>query len=317
MATRSTWDIIDFHAHIRPRDWRPELPGHLSEEERGKRLERARKLTTPELLVDESREGDIRLRLLSSTIEGFFGTEGPTDIDQVRRINDFLAETVARHSGRLAALATVDVFAGDVAAREAERAITELGHVGIVIDSARDQQFPGIDAARPVFEVAARLGAPVLVHPVGASISDVLYTAGGEPAYGFGRGLINGTALFSIIKNGVLDDLPDLNLVFTAIGAGALILAAAETELYSAESRASGKRPNIYYDIMGLEPAVVRLLVDLLGAERVVFGTDWPIWPGGSRAVLEEVFEAAGLDASQQELIASGNARRILGAHLK
>lgn len=68
---------------------------------------------------------------------------------------------------------------------------------------------------------------------------------------------------------------------------------------------------------MGLEPAVVRLLVDLLGAERVVFGTDWPIWPGGSRAILEEVFNTAGLDASQQELIASGNAKRILGTLLK
>ncbi|BCP55540.1 amidohydrolase [Kaistia sp. 32K] len=313
----STWDIIDVHAHIRPTSWKPELPAELTEAERETRTTRWSRMTNPGLLAEESREGDVKLRLLSATIEGFFGTEGPTDIDAIRGINDFLAETVASHPGQLAALATVDAFAGEVAAREAERAITELGHVGIVIDSSRDQKFPGIEAVRPVLEVAARLKAPVLVHPVGAPNSDALRAGGGEPAYGFGRGLINGAAFFSILRSGVLDELPDLNLIFTAIGAGALVLAAGETEEYSAEARAAGRRPNVYFDIMGLEPAVVRLLVDILGAERVVFGTDWPIWPGGSRAILEKVFADAGLSPEQQALIASGNAKRILGAHLK
>ena len=45
----------------------------------------------------------------------------------VERINDQLAALVAKNKGHLLGLATVDVYTGDVAAREVRRAVTELG----------------------------------------------------------------------------------------------------------------------------------------------------------------------------------------------
>lgn len=314
MTDQTAWNIIDFHAHIRPPWWQPALPdsSSLDAEERAIRLERFRKLIDVDLLVRESEDGDVALRLLSATIEGFFGTEGPTDIGEIRRVNDFLAETQARHSGRLAALATIDGYAGDEAAREAERAVIELGHVGIVLDSSRDQQFLSAPSIRPVLEVASALKVPVLVHPVGAPNSDALTRGGGIPAYSFGRGLINGAAFLSALKAGLFEDLPDLHLVFTAIGVGALVIAAAESEHYSAEARASGRKPNAYFDIMGLSPETIRYLVDFLGADRVLVGSDWPIWAPVSRSALVDAFARAGLSPEQQRLVAEGNARRLL-----
>ncbi len=81
-------------------------------------------------------------------------------------MNDLKTEAVAAHLDRLAALATVDAFGGESAAREAERAVRELGHVGIVIDSSRDGRFLNDPSVRPTLEVAASLKVPVLVHPV-------------------------------------------------------------------------------------------------------------------------------------------------------
>ena len=292
--TTTDWDIIDVHAHIRPPDWQPQLPVDLSDEERQVRLARNRKLVSPQALVEESEAGGIALRLLSATIEGFFGIAGPTDIGRIRAVNDFLAETQRAHPS-LAALATIDAFSGEEGAREAERAITQLGHVGLVIDSARDERLLADPSVRPTLEFANAHKVPVLVHPVGAPNSQALTRAGGVPAYSFGRGLVNGAAFLSLLEYDVLADLPDLHLIFTAIGAGALVIAGTETRQYATARRDDGPRPNIYFDLMGVDPAVTRFLVDFLGADRVVVGSDWPIWPEVGRQQLAALFGAIGL----------------------
>jgi predicted TIM-barrel fold metal-dependent hydrolase len=317
MSTESDWKIIDFHAHIRP-PWLTQplaISSKLSQRDDARRREWFRKLVDVDLLLRESAEGGIELRLLSTTIEGVFGTQGPTDITQIRKINDFLAETQDRQPGRLAALATIDAFSGEEGARELERAIKELGHVGIVIDSSRDGRFLADPSVRPTLEAAAALKVPVLVHPVGAPNSDALTQGGGMPAYALGRGLVNGAAFLSILGTRVLEELPDLQLVFTAIGVGSLVIAAAETEQYSEGKRAAGTKPNVYFDIMGLNPQTIRYLVDFLGVERVVVGSDWPIWAPVSRRALDKAFSEAGLTIAQQKAIAEGNARRLLETH--
>jgi predicted TIM-barrel fold metal-dependent hydrolase len=315
MSSSSNWSIIDVHTHIRPPWWKP-LQHHVPEQtpaEEAQSRERFRKITDVNALVDESVKGDVQLRLLSATIEGIFGVEGPTDIEEIQKTNNYLADVQRQHHGQLAALATVDAFSGDTGAAEAERAVKELNHAGIVIDSSRDQQFLNAKPVRSTLEVAAALKVPVLVHPVGAPNSDALRKGGGTPAYSFGRGLINGAAFFSVLKSGILEELPDLNLIFTAIGVGALVIAAAEAEYYSADRIAKGFKPNIYFDIMGLNVPTIRYLVDFLGAERVVVGTDWPIWAPVSREALTKAFSDAGLTPEQQHLVASSNAARLLG----
>ena len=64
---------------------------------------------------------------------------------------------------------------------------------------------------------------------------------------------------------------------------------------------------------MGIHPAVIRAAIDLLGADHVVVGTDWPI--AVEAAVperLHKAFAHAGLSAAEQEMIASGNTMRLL-----
>jgi predicted TIM-barrel fold metal-dependent hydrolase len=311
--TDQDWPIIDFHVHIRPPWWRFEIPATTRVADAEWQRAWGRKLTDPQALLRESDEGGVSLRLLSSTVEGISGISGPVDHDEIRRHNDYLAGLVADHAGRLAALATVDAFSGEVGAREAERAITKLGHVGIVVDSARDGLFAGNPITRPTFELAADLKAPVLVHPVAATNAEALISAAGRGGNSLGRGHVNGVAFLSILKSGLLEEFPNLDIVFTGIGLGTLTIAAVEDPAFSQAARANNaKRPNLYFDFMGLDPAVLKFAIDILGPERVLVGSDWPIWQTLSREKLVSVFDRAGIGGTDRGLIASGNAQRLL-----
>ncbi|MDX0803039.1 hypothetical protein GOD37_29550 [Sinorhizobium medicae] len=75
--------------------------------------------------------------MVRATIESLFGMEGNVPLTAVREANDWLA-TLSREHPTLTGFAVVDAFAGEEAAREAERAIVDLGLTGLVIDSSRD-----------------------------------------------------------------------------------------------------------------------------------------------------------------------------------
>jgi predicted TIM-barrel fold metal-dependent hydrolase len=307
------YPIIDFHAHIRPPWWTFKIPEGVNDAEENWYRGWGKKLTDPQTLLHETEEGGVTRRLLSSTVEGVSGISGPVDHDEIRRHNDYLSELVAKYPDRLAALAAVDAFSGELAAREAKRAVNDLGHVGIVIDSARDSRFAGNAVTRPVFEAAAELKVPILVHPIAATNAEALLAAAGRAGNTLGRGHVNGVAFLSILESGFLDEFPDLDVVFTGIGLGALTIAAVEEEIYALPARDARRvRPNLYFDFMGLDPSVLKFALDILGPERVLVGSDWPIWESLSRDNVTRVFDRAGLSEADRRLIAGGNAERLL-----
>lgn len=126
-----------------------------------------------------------------------------------------------------------------------------------------------------------------------------------------GRGLMNGVAFLSIIQSTILDDLPDLHLIFATLGLGGIVQAA-RGGLYGRTERQKQPRPNIYFDTMGADPAIVRTLTGFFGADRVLAGTDWPILPALQAESLATSLAEAGLNEAEQRLVAGGNARRLL-----
>lgn len=166
---------------------------------------------------------------------------------------------------------------------------------------------------RPTLEVAARHRVPVFVHPVAHPDSQVLIAGAGAGAWGnsLGRGLMNGVAFLSVLNGGIIDELPDLHLVFATLGLGGLVQSARGGR-FGRDQRHAPNRPNIYFDTMGDDPRIVKVLVDYFGPERVLAGTDWPILPALQSDRLRASFAEAGLTESEQRLVAGGNARRLL-----
>ncbi|MBD9491513.1 amidohydrolase family protein [Ensifer sp. ENS11] len=302
-------DIVDIHVHLWPPAWRP--GGRYAKPVGGFTPEIYRKITTPQALVDEFAAAGVSLAIVTATIESLFGLEGPVPLSALREANDWLA-TLSRDHPALAGFGVVDAFAGEEGAREAERAIVELGLSGLVIDSARNGKFLADPAVRPTLEVAARHKVPVFVHPVAHPNAQALIDGAGRLGNSLGRGLMNGVAFLSVIQSTVLDELPDLHLIFATLGLGAIVQAA-RGGIYSRAERAAGKRPNIYFDTMGHDTEIIRTLTGFFGAERVLAGTDWPILAALDHKSLPDSLAEAGLNESEAQLVAGGNARRLLG----
>lgn len=132
------------------------------------------------------------------------------------------------------------------------------------------------------------------------------------------RGTINSAALFAITESGMFEGLPDLRVVVTALALGGLLLAGTIGD--GARLRVGTPplaRRHVYIDTTGAHPSVIRSAVDLVGADHVLFGTDWPVVVEeaiGSR--LPAILTAVGLSTDEQKMICRDNSMRLLGVEL-
>jgi aminocarboxymuconate-semialdehyde decarboxylase len=238
--------VVDFHNHfidpsfpLNPR-WRGVNDG----------------LSNARALVDSLESGGIAARVVSAPPEFLDGLPQPA-------LNDAIARLCSRHPGRLYGLATVNAYSGEAAANEITRAVRQCGLHGVFVESARDGLLPDAPEARPTFAAAAELGVPVFLHPVPDAQLKDRFKSCGRQSERLVRGTINSAAILAIIESGMLTELPNLRIVVTALALGGLLLA--------------GSTQQIYIDTTGFQAATIRCAVDLLGPDRVLMGTDWPI----------------------------------------
>ncbi len=302
-------ELIDFHTHIRPPWWAGATDATATNLSPGS-SERAARMIDIDRMIEESRTAGIARRALSAGVEGVYGSEGDVPSSEVRRVNEFTAEAVAKDPGLFFGLATVDAYAGDDGAKEAEYAIKELKLHGLFLDAQRHNVYPGAPEARPTLAAAAEMGVPVFVHPVWAPDDAIFRAAGGTAGGSFGRGVTNGLAALSLLHSGVFEEFPDLDILVTAYGAGAILFAA---DALAAYKQAHGTSPRLYMDTLTFHPPTLRYAVDALGADRVIMGSDWPIRTDAFADKVTAAFEAAGFTAEEQALVSSGNAKRLFG----
>ena len=94
----------------------------------------------------------------------------------------------------------------------------------------------------------------------------------------FARGTINSAALISLLETGTFDELPKLQVVDHQLALGGVMLAGGFGDGPRIRSDAPAlTRRHVYIDTMGLNPVTIRAAVDMLGADHVLIGTDWPI----------------------------------------
>ena len=232
----------------------------------------------------------------------------------VALVNEYLADVVAAHPGRLAGLATVDAFAGP-AAVGAVAEVAAAGFPGIVVDCAHQGLLLDAPQCRPALESAAAAGLTVFVHPV----SPVALSAELAPLGRLGTSLARGTAsaacLLALLVAGMPERLPGLRLVFPMLGAAGLHLAAAAPagERIAADAPVD-QRWHLYTDTMGFAPASIRFAVELLGADHVVAGSDWPVADRvADRDRVSWALDRAGLTRTQQRWVAHDNAAALVG----
>lgn len=301
MAAINTAEVLDIHTHFRPSGW---VAPHRPAPQPGAAPEKHEDLDG---LVAESNELGVQARALSATVEALFGLEVRPDTPTINGVNDYLAEAVRQRSENFLGLATVDAYAGEEGAEQARYAIEVLGLQGIVIDSSRYDRYLSSPEAFPTLQLAAEHAVPVFVHPFSAPQAKHLVEIAGKPGNSIGRGLQNGVSLLSALHGELPEKLPDLHLIFTSLGHAAVLFGADALAEYQ---QANGVKANIYIDTMRFNAPLIQYYGATLGADRIIVGSDWP-GKDVSRAIVDNALNAAGFDATDQELIRIENARRL------
>jgi aminocarboxymuconate-semialdehyde decarboxylase len=204
-----------------------------------------------------------------------------------REVNDEIAAMVRQWPSRFAGLATLPVQDVKAAIDELERAVTVLGLKGAELDTVVNGANWDEPRFLPLFKAAEALGAVLFFHP--------------QPQHNFmmeraGRyGLFNSLGVIVedaivvavLILGGVLEACPDLRVCVAHGGCPACFAMGRLDRGWQGTPQArqhiprppSAYQRRLYYDsVVGSEEAL-RFLLDRVGADRVVLGSDWPFVP--------------------------------------
>jgi aminocarboxymuconate-semialdehyde decarboxylase len=233
-----------------------------------------------------------------------------------RMLNDTLAAWCADNSGRFAWIASVPLISAEDAAEETARAAA-LGACGVIVSSNVENVNLGelpLDAFWRKLEV---LGLPVLIHPVlvGPAPRAAKFGLAQVAQYTFDTTLGVG----SLLMSGVLDRFPRLKLVL-AHGGGAYPYLAGRFDVMhrrmdrAAQGNVAAKAPSAYaaqmaYDSIVHAPKALRFLIDVVGLDNVVLGTDYSFPPADMEPLA--LLRSTGLSAAEIETIADANPRRV------
>jgi aminocarboxymuconate-semialdehyde decarboxylase len=308
--------IVDFHNHYMGPNWTLTNLATLPPAARPTWEVTNRLLQSQSELLASVESAGIAARVINTPTAFIEDADGNAPAGAYQRINDQMAEVCSKSPGKLHGLATVDAFSGDAGARELTRAVKELGLRGVFVESAKRDLILGEKETRPALAAAAALNVPVFVHPLTDPALHKRFMRSGRVGVRLARGTINNAALIMMLEGGTFDELPKLQVVMTTLAMGGILLAGGFGDGLRIRSDAPAlTRRHVYVDTMGIHPSVVRVAIELLGADHVLMGTDWPIVVEKSVPErLHKAFAHAGLSPAEQQMVAGGNALRLLGA---
>jgi predicted TIM-barrel fold metal-dependent hydrolase len=265
-------------------------------------------------------EAGVDVQVLSLTTPGVQDLDADKAGKLAGLANDRVAEAVRAWPERFQGFATLPTPAPQEAARELERAVRELGLAGaMVFGRTRDRNFERAEFW-PIFEAAAALRAPLYMHPQTpqAGVLEAYYTGfGAEVDALFGRPGLGwhyeaGIQILRLILAGVFDRFPDLRII-TGHWGEVVLFYLDRIDMLSGAAKLPRKISEYFRQHVSVTPSGVfsqrylRWSMEVMGADNILFSTDYPYALGSARNFLES---AAVTDADRLK-IASGNWERV------
>jgi len=276
--------IIDFHTHIFSPEIKNNREKYAGADPCFDILYSApnARIATAEELITSMDEAGIDVSVITNI--------GWTTHETCVKTNDYILESIARYPDRLAGFATVLPQAGEAAVAEVERcAKGGIKGIGEMRPDTQSIDLTG-EAILPFVEILRQYNLILLTHasePVGHSYP--------------GKGSITPEILYPFITR-----FPDLTIVLAHWGGG--------LPFYALMPEVKTALENVYFDTAAspflYQPRIYHHVIELLGAEKILFGSDYPLLP--PTRLINEI-RTLGLPEETVNLILSGNARRLLG----
>ncbi|MFI9628803.1 amidohydrolase family protein [Streptomyces sp. NPDC052042] len=313
-------DLVDVHRHtmpqtvldfLRSRTEPPFLDGEFVRCTPGYGYRLTPEMTDLAANLEEMTAAGVRTALLSAIVGIVDQLPAAQAAALAQDVNDELADLARAHPGVLAPMAALPLADPEAAAEELLRA-NGLGLCGPLLPVTVGGRQLGELGLDPLFEAAEATGTPLTLHPT-------------APAFAahFGDHALMSTLAFPVdttacvlrlVLGGLYERWPDIRMVVPHAGS-LLPYLMGRIDREAMKYRASGgmgaltEPPSVwlrrmYVDAVSLWPPAIRLLLEVMGPERVMFGSDYPFWN------TRENVDA--LDAvTDDERIRAGNARTL------
>jgi aminocarboxymuconate-semialdehyde decarboxylase len=205
----------------------------------------------------------------------------------------------------------------DEALTELDRSLAFPGVVGIVLCSNIDGVTLDDPRLGPLYEELSRRGTTVFVHGNVPCSTEGLQEYAMALAMGFMADPL--FAIGRLVYSGTADRYPGINWIFSHLGGTLPFVLPRYDNYYKQfpECRENIDRPpseiisELYFDTCTMHAPALRCSLETLGAERLVFGSDYPHVPGGIDRFVT-ILNSVGLSEQELSMIGSTTASRLL-----
>jgi aminocarboxymuconate-semialdehyde decarboxylase len=265
----------------------------------------------------------IDMQVLSASALHPYAEDRGDAVTGARLANDLYADVCRRYPARFAAFGAVPLPHVDAALAEVERCLDQLGFVGITTGCSVAGRPLDDPAFEPFWAELDRRGCVLFLHPMGMGF-------GGELAaynldWMIGAPFEDSVAAMRLVLSGITTRYPRICVIVPHLG-GTLPFLMGRIGHNTASQRAEAGRPavhfagtlrenlrRLWYDTVNHEPTALQCACAVLGADRLLLGTDFPYAIGDRFRGCVRYVEAAGLSAAETEAILGGTAQAMLG----
>jgi aminocarboxymuconate-semialdehyde decarboxylase len=242
------------------------------------------RFTPEERIQDMDAQGvDVQVVSIHTILFGYH-LESAQGQQLAREVNDEIAQMTRQWPQRFAGLATLPMQDVDAAINELDRAVHSLGLKGAELDMVVNGQTWDEPQFLPLFKAAESMGAVLFFHPQPNDNLVLARTQRYGLANSIGVPVEDALMVATLIFGGILDACPDLK-VCIAHGGGPACFGIGRMDRgwqVRSEARIHIHKPpstylrRLYYDCITSSETALRFLIDHVGADRVVLGSDWP-----------------------------------------
>ncbi|MCZ6860435.1 MAG: amidohydrolase family protein [Alphaproteobacteria bacterium] len=253
------------------------------------------------------------------SLPGLFGIDSlPVDeaAPLVRAFNDALAETIAGQPGRFAGFATIPLADATAAVSELQRVLARPGFVGVILPVDGFQTLAHTQALAPILETADAMAAHIFIHPgpmPGAGVGTVERDNDNMRHIVLDVQARLSSVVVTLAMTNFLETYPRLTVQVANLG-GAIPFLVERMDHVSSVRTPEAPLPSsrfgrLYVDTASFGPRAIALAAEVFGRERVLLGTDCPIFETGRTL---EALRSSGLPATDITAILKGNGATLL-----